>query len=297
MFEILDITDSLQQSLIRKWFYQTTAMPFNSLEAPLQAEGVLILQGPEGIGKTRFFQQLAFNPLWFSSLERELKTNNKDILIQMLSAWIAEIGEVDRTFKANKSDNKSFITKTKDEIRKPYRPEQVSKARTTSFCGTTNKSTFLTADSGSRRWWIIPVKNKISMENFVQEENLRQFWAQCYRTFTQDQECFRLTDDEKNLLDRRNLENTEPIPGEEELRNRFDFEASEKNWFWITVAGLKDRMEYHVSNYSTNQIGKALAAIGKDVPEVHKKRTKRGSEWFIPPTTGTISYYPENGKA
>ena len=291
LFEILGITDQLQQSLIRKWFYQTAAMPFNTLESPIQAEGVLILQGAEGIGKTRFFQQLSFNPLWFSSLDREFNTNNKDILLQMLSVWIAEIGEVDRTFKANKSDNKSFITKVKDEIRKPYRPEEDKRPRTTSFCGTTNKTVFLTADSGSRRWWVIPVKQKIVMGDFVLEENLRQFWAQCYRAYLTNNLCFRLTDDEIRQLDKRNRERTEPLPGEEELRNRLDFDAPEEKWNWATVAALKEIPAYYLSNYSTSQIGKVLGVIAQDVPAIRKKHTKRGNEWFIPPTIEKVNQY------
>lgn len=291
LFEILGVTDQLQRSLVKKWFIQTAALAFNTLEKPIQAEGVLILQGAEGIGKTRFFQQMAFNPTWFTSLERELNTNCKDTLIQMLSAWIAEIGEIDRTFKANKSDNKSFITKVKDEIRKPYRPEQAEKPRTTSFAGTTNKSVFLTSDSGSRRWWVIPIKKKIVMGDFVKEDNLRQFWAQCYQAYLTDNLSFRLTDEEVKLLDKRNRENTEPLPGEEELRTRFDFDAPPEKWFWTNVAGLIDMPPYHVCNFKPAQVGKALAAIGQDVPEIRKRRTKRGSEWFIPPTIETVSRY------
>lgn len=283
VFEILGVTDTLQQSLIRKWFYQTAAMPFNSMEKPFQAEGVLILQGAEGAGKTRFFQQLAFNPLWFSSLDKELTTKNKDILIQMLSVWIAEIGEVDRTFKANKSDTKSFITSRDDTIRKPYRMEQVKKARNTSFCGTTNKGTFLNDDTGLRRWWVVPVCGKITMGDFTEEANLRQFWAQCYQAYTQDNNCFRLTDDEMRELKERNREVAEPLPGEEELRNRFDFDAPAEKWSEKTVAQIKDFPPYRVGNYSTSQIGKALSAISQDAPAIQRKRTKRGSVWFIPP--------------
>lgn len=296
LFKILGVTDQLQQSLIRKWFYQTAAMPFNSLEKPFQAEGVLVLQGAEGIGKTRFFQQMTFNPLWFSSLDKDLNTKNKDVLIQLLSVWVGEIGELDRTFRSNKSDTKSFITSRDDTIRKPYRMEQVKKARNTSFCGTTNKPTFLNDDTGLRRWWVIPIQGKISLDDFVKEDNLRQFWAQCYQTYTTNNMCFRLTDDEMRQLKERNRELSEPLPGEEELRNRFDFNAPKGKWFWITVAGLKDRMEYHVCNYSTNQIGKALAVISQDAPDIRKRRTKRGSEWFIPPTIGTVSRYPEGDK-
>lgn len=283
LFRILGVTDDLQKSFIKKWFYQTAGIPFNSMDKPFQAEGVLILQGAEGIGKTRFFQQLAVNPLWFSSLDKELTTKNKDILIQMLSVWIAEIGEVDRTFKANKSDVKSFITSRDDTIRKPYRMEQVKKARTTSFCGTTNKTTFLNDDTGSRRWWVIPVNKKITVGDFAKKENLLQFWSQCYQAFCSDPNCFRLTDAEMEVLKEVNKESMELLPSEEELRNRFDFEAPETEWNWTTASALKNLPEYDVDKYTVQQIGKALTAISQDDSRITQRRTKSGRLWFIPP--------------
>lgn len=283
LFKVLGVTDELQKSFIRKWFYQTAGIPFNSMEQPFQAEGVLILQGAEGIGKTRFFQQLAVNPMWFSSLDKELTTKNKDILIQMLSVWIAEIGEVDRTFKANKSDVKSFITSRDDTIRRPYRMEQVKKARTTSFCGTTNKTTFLNDDTGARRWWVIPVKQKIVLGDFAKKENLIQFWSQCYHEYCMNQNCFRLTDDEMSALKEINRESMELLPSEEELRNRFDFEAPEEKWNWVTASALKNLPEYDVERYDVRQIGQALASISEDDNRIHYKRSKKGRKWFIPP--------------
>jgi hypothetical protein len=283
IFEILGVTDELQKSFIRKWFYQTAGIPFNDMKKPFQAEGVLILQGAEGIGKTRFFQQIAVDPTWFSSLDKEFTTKNKDILIQMLSVWIAEIGEVDRTFKANKSDVKSFITSRDDTIRKPYRMEQVKKARTTSFCGTTNKSAFLNTDTGSRRWWIIPVTKRIDMTKFVEKDNLHQFWAQCYAEYAKDENCFRLSKEEMDALTELNKESMELLPAEEELRNRFDFDADESEWNWTTASGLKGVAEYDVSNYTVQQIGMALSAISQDDSRIRYKRTKAGRKWFIPP--------------
>lgn len=283
LFNILGVNDELQQVFIRKWFYQTAGIPFNTMEKPFQAEGVLILQGSEGIGKTRFFQQLAVNPMWFSSLDKELTTKNKDILIQVLSVWIAEIGEIDRTFKANKSDVKSFITSRDDTIRKPYRMEQVKKARTTAFCGTTNKITFLNDDTGSRRWWIVPVHKKINLGEFAKEENLKQFWSQCYHAYVENPNCFRLTDDEMNQLKERNRDSMEMIPAEEELRNRFDFDAPETDWVWTTSSGLKNSPEYDVSSYSVEQIGKALSKIAEDDCRIKRRRNKGRNQSFVPP--------------
>lgn len=283
VFKILGVSDELQQSFIRKWFYQTAGMPFNTMEQPFQAEGVLILQGGEGIGKTRFFQQIAVNPMWFSSLDKELTTKNKDILIQMLSVWIAEIGEVDRTFKANKSDVKSFITSRDDTIRRPYRMEQVKKARTTSFCGTTNKYTFLNDDTGSRRWWVIPINQRIILGDFVKEDNLKQFWSQCYYEYSVNPNCFRLTDEEMDKLKKINKESMELLPSEEELRNRFDFDAPETDWNWTTSSTLKNLPEYDVEKYTVEQIGKALTAIMQDENRVKKRRNKGKNQYFIPP--------------
>lgn len=283
LFAILGVDDELQQSFIRKWFYQASAIPFNTMENPFQAEGVLILQGAEGIGKTRFFQQLAFNPMWFSSLDKELTTNNKDILIQVLSVWIAEIGEIDRTFKANKSDVKSFITSRDDTIRKPYRMEQVKKARTTAFCGTTNKITFLNDETGARRWWVIPVKKKIVLGDFAKKENLIQFWSQCYYEYRKNPNCFRLSDDEMNQLKKINRESMEMLPAEEELRNRFDFDAPETKWNWTTSSGLKNLPEYDVCSYRVEQIGKALTRISEDENKVKMRRNKGKKQYFVPP--------------
>lgn len=295
---VLGVTDSFEQTLIRKWFYQTAAMAFNEMKAPFQAEGVLILQGAEGIGKSRFFQQIIPDPLWFSSLDKELTTKNKDILIQMLSVWVGEIGEIDRTFRANRSDMKNFITARDDRIRKPYRAEPVTKARTTSFCGTTNKAEFLTDDSGSRRWWVVMVPGKINMTAFLQGDNLQQLWSECYAAFCSDRNCFRLTDKEIRELDSRNRTVTELLPGEEELRTRFNFNAPLENWHWATPSALRldPAFAADIRLYSAEQLGKAIRAIAKDHPQIllpngKARRSNSGMLYRLPPgKTNTDAY-------
>lgn len=291
VFDILGVTDQFEQGLIRKWFYQAAAMPFNTLEQPFQPEGVLILQGKEGIGKTRFFAQLVPVPVWFSSLDKELTTKNKDILIQMLGAWVSEVGEIDRTFKANKSDVKNFMTLRMDSIRKPYAREPVTKARTTVFCGTTNKAEFLNDDTGFRRWWVIPVTKKIEAGAFADAENLRQFWSQCYQEYAKDNNCFRLSAEQIEHLEQANKEVTETIPAEDELRTRLDFDADVIRWQWIRPAIMKELPEYDVVKYSAKEIGAALTAIMKDYPDIKKGRDGRGVKYLIPPViSGTNRY-------
>lgn len=284
IFEILGVQSNLEQSLVRKWFYQTAALPFNTIENPIQPEGVLILKGAEGIGKTRFFLLMSPVPLWFQSLDKELTTKNKDILIQMLSAWIGEIGEIDRTFKANKSDVKNFMTLTKDSIRKPYAREPITKARSTSFCGTTNKDEFLNDDTGFRRWWVIPVNQKIDMGNFTLPDNLHQFWAQCYAAVCENPQCFRLTEEERQQLEERNKEVMEMLPAEDELRLRFDFDAPIEKWNWVQPSVLKNLPEFaDIARYDAVTLGKALTKISKDYPEIKRGKRNGVQKWLIPP--------------
>lgn len=161
--------------------------------------------------------------------------------------------------------------------------EQVKKARTTAFCGTTNKITFLNDETGARRWWVIPVKKKIVLGDFAKKENLIQFWSQCYYEYRKNPNCFRLSDDEMNQLKKINRESMEMLPAEEELRNRFDFDAPETKWNWTTSSGLKNLPEYDVCSYRVEQIGKALTRISEDENKVKMRRNKGKKQYFVPP--------------
>lgn len=283
LFKVLGVQDELEQTLVRKWFFQSAALPFNTLERPIQPEGVLILQGSEGIGKTRFFRRMSVESLWFTSLDKPMTTKNKDTLIEALSSWITEIGEIDQTFTERRSDLKSFMTAEKDTIRKPYAREPITRARTTSICGTTNKAEFLNGETGYRRWWVIHISGKIDLDHFATEKTLGQFWAQCYAANIRDPCCFRLTDSERKQLEALNQSVMEMLPAEDELRMHFDFNAPEKEWQWMQTAALKKSVEYDVFQYSAITIGKALNKISAEYPQMQHKKTGGHFTWFVPP--------------
>lgn len=90
VYEILGITDKNYQSLIRKWTIQTIAVLFNSDDTPVTAEGVLVLQGKQGIGKTQFFRHLAIKDSFFKG-GATLDMTNKDSLMSATKVWICEL--------------------------------------------------------------------------------------------------------------------------------------------------------------------------------------------------------------
>ena len=142
---------------VNKWLHQCVAMALNDDEDPYRAEGALVLQGEQGIGKTLFFRIIAVESLWFGE-GISMNMSKKDDQILATGKWIAELGELDDTLARKQSSFKAFLTKERDEIRSPYARTAVNKPRRTSFCGTVNPDRFLYDETGSRRFWVVKVK-------------------------------------------------------------------------------------------------------------------------------------------
>ncbi len=67
--------------------------------------------------------------------------------------------ELDRiTSKKEAGAIKAFISKQRDDFRKPYGKSVQAYARSFVLGGTCNKSEFLVDETGSRRFWVIPVE-------------------------------------------------------------------------------------------------------------------------------------------
>lgn len=121
LVEILGIhkEDNLSQTLLYKWLVQCYQMLKNDINHAYGADGMLVLQGPQGIGKTSFVRCIGIRPD-FVKLGQYLDTKDKDTLRRCTSAWIVELGEIETTLKSDIERLKAFITAEKDEYRLPY---------------------------------------------------------------------------------------------------------------------------------------------------------------------------------
>lgn len=113
-YRMLDVTDEFYQLLVKKWALQTIAVLYSRQDAPVAAQGVLVLQGVQGIGKTEFFRHLAINNDFFKG-GATLDMSNKDSLISATQVWICELGEIDSTTKKQQPALKAFLTEPKDD--------------------------------------------------------------------------------------------------------------------------------------------------------------------------------------
>lgn len=273
---IFNLNNDFDKTLLIKWLKQTVAILLNDLKNPFGAEGILTFQGKQGMGKSRAFSLLSLNPEWFAD-GIVIDMNNKDSIIKATSRWICELGELDDTLKKEQSALKAFITSPEDDIRPPYAKKSERRPRQTSFCASVNPISFL-KDDENRRFWVIHVDTvdykKLELLGY---DWILQLWLQVYSEVKKDINCFRLTDNEKNLLRESNLKFTEFLPYEEELLDIIDFNSTEKK-IWTN----KELITKFFPNATAQAIGRALNKIENHFPNAIKiGRTSKGVTYLM----------------
>lgn len=285
IYRILGVTEPKYQIYIRRWFIQCVALGLNDEDNPIGADGVLVLQGEQGLAKTSFFRIMSPFPRWFVE-GAIIDMGTKDSLITALSGWITELGELDSTIKKEQSSLKAFITRPEDRIRAPYARNDTRAPRRTSFCGTVNPKDYLKDETGSRRFWTVPVANTDKKALFsLSRDWVHQLWYQAYQLYLSDPESFRLTDEEMSTLQDDNREFEQPLPYEVEIIDMLDYSLPVERWEWWKASTIAKLLP---SNASTVKVGKALSRVClrlcKDHPGWNKtSRVIHGiAEYYIP---------------
>ena len=121
LYRIMRINDSdkLSQTLIYKWLWQNLSMLRNKKDNNFGADGLLVLKGGQGIGKTSFARKMALSDEYFGE-SLTLDIRDKDTVLRAISCWIGELGEIESTFKSDINAIKGFITLSTDKVRVPY---------------------------------------------------------------------------------------------------------------------------------------------------------------------------------
>lgn len=262
IFTILGVSgDELSETLVKKWLIQCVSLLYNNFGSPFGADGVLVLIGRQGVGKTRFFRRLAVENVLFGE-GRSLTFADKDTLISATGYWITELGEIEATLKGDRERLKAFITSTVDEYRRPYARASTKALRRTSFCGSANTADFLTDQTGNRRFWTVPVE-KIDLER-LDKLNVLQLWAEIKTLSDADRQAFRLTPEEREALSARNSNHTQFLPAEAECADLLadvSCGAYRVEWVLQSVTDFKERYST-LKNYSVRTIGLALDKLG-----------------------------------
>lgn len=159
----------------RRWFIALVACSLTGRAN----HSILLLQGEQGIGKSRFFNSLIPEELrrYYSGSE-SLTEQTADVKLLLAERLLLVLDEVESSSRADLNFIKSMVSLENIVARRPYGRTAESLQRCASFAATANSTDFLRDYTGSRRFLSVAV-NSIDL----QEQNLQQMYAQAYAAF------------------------------------------------------------------------------------------------------------------
>jgi len=116
-----------------------------------QLDNMVVLEGAQGIGKTRALRIMGGN--WYT--EAHESVTNKDFFMVLDGKLIVEIAELDSFSRAEVTRIKQVVSCTTDRYRAPYARSVEDHPRSSIFVGTTNEQAYLRDNTGGRRFWPI----------------------------------------------------------------------------------------------------------------------------------------------
>ena len=215
----------LKETLIRRWLVSAVAMGIDGGSSRRQARGVLVFVGGQYMGKTRWALRLGPDDQNLVMEGVAVDPDNKDTVINALTHWICELGELDATFrKSDIARMKAFVSQGTDKVRMPYDRRASEYARRTVFFASVNEHNFLVDETGNTRWWTIPV----TAVHHDHDIDMQQLWAEVYALYRGGEQWWLTAEENKALIEHnRDHENTDPI--EEAILDDFDWTRTGKN--------------------------------------------------------------------
>lgn len=157
-------------------------------EPGIKYDSILVLNGPQGVGKSTFFALLGRQ--WYSDSLSISDMKDKTAAEKLQGYWILELGELAGIKKVDVETVKSFISRTDDKFRQSYGVNVESHPRTNIIVGSTNaESGFLRDITGNRRFWPVHVTGN-GKYNAWDLKEVDQVWAEAVVKYRAGEELF-----------------------------------------------------------------------------------------------------------
>ena len=132
-----------------------------------------VLEGPQGIGKSRGIEALFSRDLYSDDMPPNL--SDKDAAMALHGVWGMEFGEIDHLIRNEVEVIKAFLSRSVDRFRPPYGKFFIERPRQTILIGSTNQSDYLRDHTGNRRFW--PIRCQFSDVEWIAAHR-DQLWAE-----------------------------------------------------------------------------------------------------------------------
>jgi predicted P-loop ATPase len=167
--------DDYTAAIGAKWMISAVA---RVMRPGCQADAMLILEGPQGIRKSTGLETLAGRE-WFTDQLADIG-QGKEPSQDLAGKWIVEIAELDAMRRAETSRVKAFLTRRTDHFRASYGRHSEDRPRQCVFAGSVNLDTYLTDETGNRRFWPVRVTS-VDIEALRRDRDI--LWAEAVARF------------------------------------------------------------------------------------------------------------------
>ncbi len=279
-----------------------TGLVMRILEPGCKVDTVTILNGPQGIGKTTFFEELAMiDKFSFYKSITDLPGSMGDdrtFKQTLVAALVVDLGEgvIFESRKTSSDRLKQFLTDRFDEYRVAYAKTNTITPRGYIFVGTTNRTDQLTDYTGSRRFLYLnttkirrlpyPIKLQLMAEVVAKYGEIRQGpWYDL--RLTMDDLPQQLKDEHKHVVQVNELLNVEHYRTDtmtESIRIMIDSgdpsRLAGSQDMVVTAAFIAARMGQAGNVGFTNMVGRKLIELGGSpiFPYTFEKTRKRGAQ-------------------
>lgn len=266
--------EEAKNMFIRRWLI--TAM-YMAMHDGYDSPGCLVLQGPQGLGKTWWFRKLCDQPNLIRT-DANVDPRNRDSVSQVIRYWIVELGEIGSTFRRSDVDAlKAFITSSSDILRRPYATTDQLYPRRTVLAASVNEAIYLHDPTGNRRFFTV----QCTEINSYHKIDMQQLWAEVHNLIENCQETPHLTSEEKRLVDEINMEHMQIDPIEEMILSFYNWgDAMAYDWKTSTVIaadiGLKN-----ISQKETRKIAEVVRKLNSN--DFSKEKRSNGQLKFFTP--------------
>lgn len=134
------------------------AMVTRALRPGVKFDNMLVLEGPQGAGKSTALRYLAGDDYFCDDLP---DMHSKDAMAMLQGAWMVEVAEMSALTKSDVKQVKKFLSKASDKYRPPYGRNPIEVQRRCVFGGSVNPdgSGYLSDPTGARRFWPVRCSN------------------------------------------------------------------------------------------------------------------------------------------
>ena len=174
------------RAVTRKAF---TAAVARAMTPGCKYDNMLILCGPQGIGKSTILDKMSRG--WFNDSIRTFEGKEASELLQ--GVWIIEVAELDAFRRTDVSCIKQFLSLTSDRYRQAYGRNVTEFKRRCVFFGTCNNIDFLQDTTGNRRFWPVDTRAQMPTKdvfNDLTSDEIDQVWAEAYFRFITGEQIF-----------------------------------------------------------------------------------------------------------